>query len=57
MTYSCVAMCDIHIFTLRHQWNSVIVIRMFVENIILRCGRELVKYGRWLEMVSSVKLK
>ena len=53
---SCVTMCDIDIFNLRYQWYSIIVIRMFVENIILRCGSEMVKYGRWLWKVSSVQL-
>ena len=47
-----VTLCDIHIFNLRHQWYSIIMIRMFVENIILKCGSEMIQYGRWLEKVS-----
>jgi len=33
---------------IRHQWHSIVVVRMFVEDIILKCGGEMIQYGRLL---------
>ena len=53
--YFRITVCDMHnLQSYRYQWYSIIVIRMFVENIILRCGsKQMVMYGKRLEKVST----